>query len=474
MTTGRTTEPGTPDPAPRLPLPARVSLALGTGTILQGLNSAIVAVALIPIAVYFGDSSAIPWIVSGLYIASAVGSPAGGRLADLFGARRIYLVGLVVVLLASIAGPFVPSIEWLVVDRVVLGLGASMHFPAAMAIIRQQAAKRQQTATGAIGIIAVCGQTSAALGPTIGGLVVVIWGWQGIFWVNVPLVVLSAIWVMVQVPKDEVRERAGMLRGIKSIDPLGMVLFVATVVLLMLGLLSLENDPQWLLFAAFVPVAALFVLREMAAPSPFIDVRLMLGHRQFALTCARAVLTFISFYCIFYGLPQWLEASRGLDAAATGLLMLPVFGVGVLSTIVATRLGRRLSPRLLLVFGTSAMLLAGVLLALVVSTDSPIWLLVIVSVLLGVPNGFNNLGNQLILHNSVPGKSAGSASGIYRTSQYFGAVLSAVIVAHSVGVNQPHGGIRTLGLWISVLGGLMLVTNLIALYRGRGRTMVEL
>jgi MFS family permease len=474
MTTGRNTETGIPDPAPRLPLPARFSLALGTGTILQGLNSAIVAVALIPIAVYFGDSSAIPWIVSGLYIASAVGSPAAGRLADLFGARRIYLVGLVVVLLASVAGPFVPSVEWLVVDRVVLGLGASMHFPAAMAIIRQQAAKRQQTATGAIGIIAVCGQTSAAFGPTLGGLVVVVWGWQGIFWVNLPLVLLSAIWVLTQVPRDEVRERTGVLRGIKSIDPLGMGLFVVTVVLLMLGLLSLEGDPQWLLFAAFVPVAALFVLREMSTPSPFIDVRLMLTHRQFALTCARAVLTFISFYCIFYGLPQWLEASRGLDAAATGLLMLPVFAIGVLSTIVATRLGRRLSPRLLLVFGTTAMVVAGALLALVTSTDSPVWLLALISVLLGVPNGFNNLGNQLILHNSVPGANAGSASGIYRTSQYFGAVLSAVIVAHSVGVGQPYGGIRTLGLWILSLGALMLVTNLIALYRGRGRTMVEL
>ncbi|GAB2453992.1 MFS family permease [Conyzicola lurida] len=469
-----TRNPPAADTPARLPLPARFSLALGTGTILQGLNSAIVAVALIPIALHFGTSAAIPWIVSGLYIASAVGSPAAGRLSDLFGPRRIYLIGLAVVLLASVAGPFVPSVEWLVVDRIVLGLGASMHFPAAMAIIRQQAAKREQTATGAIGIIAICGQTSAALGPTIGGLVVVIWGWEGIFWVNVPLVIASAIWVLTQVPADEARKRSGVLAGIRSIDPLGMGLFVATVVLLMLGLLSLEGDPQWLLFAAFVPVAALFVLRELRTPSPFIDVRLMLTHRQFALTCARAILTFISFYCIFYGLPQWLEASRGLDAAATGLLMLPVFGVGVASTILATRLGRRLKPRLLLVFGTTAMVVAGALLALVTSTDSPIWLLVVISVLLGIPNGFNNLGNQLILHSSVPGANAGSASGIYRTSQYFGAVLSAVIVAHVVGVGEAEGGIRTLGVVIGGLGGLMLVTNLVALYRGRGKSMVEL
>ncbi|HEV7950224.1 MAG TPA: MFS transporter, partial [Glaciihabitans sp.] len=410
----------------------------------------------------------------GLYIASAVGSPAAGRLADMFGARRVYLVGLILVMIASVAGPFMPTVEWLVADRVVLGLGASIHFPAAMAIIRQQAEKRNETAVGALGIIAVCGQTSAALGPTLGGLVVVLWGWQGIFWINIPLVLLSFLWVALTVPADAPRIRTSILSTIRSIDPLGMLLFVAAIVLLMLGLLSLEGEPQWLLFLAFIPVASLFVLRELTTPGPFVDVRLMISHRQFAFTLGRAVLTFISFYSIFYGLPQWLEASRGLNAASAGLLMLPVFAVGVLSTIVATRLGRRMQPRMLLVFGTAAMVVAGGLLALLASTSSPIWLLALISVLLGIPNGFNNLGNQIILHNSVPGDSAGAASGIYRTAQYFGAVLSAVIVAHVIGVDHTLGGIRSLGYWIGGLGVLMLITNLIALYRGRGRMVIQL
>lgn len=451
-----------------------MSWALGSGTILQGLNSAIIAVALIPIAVHFGNSAAIPWLVSGLYIAAAVGSPTGGRLADLFGPKKVYLIGLVIVLAASVAGPFMPSVEWLVVDRVVLGLGTSLQFPAAMAIIRQQAARRNESALGALGIIAVCGQTTAALGPSLGGIIVVLWGWEGIFWINLPVVLNAFLLVLFTIPRDPARARIRPAAALRLMDPAGIVLFVASLVLLMLGLLSLESSPLWLLFAAFVPVAGLFFVRELKAVSPFVDVRLMIAHPQLALTCGRAAITFVSFYCIFYGLPQWLEASRGLDAAAAGLLMLPVFGVGVLSTVVATRLGKTLKPRVLLVLGTTAMVIAGALMAGTVSVSSPIWYLAVISALLGIPNGFNNLGNQVILHHTVPENSAGSASGVYRTSQYLGASLSAVIVAHSIGVDQAFGGIRTLGLWVAALGAGMLITNFIALWRHRGRPMVQL
>ncbi|MCP2168437.1 putative arabinose efflux permease, MFS family [Goodfellowiella coeruleoviolacea] len=445
-----------------------MSWALGSGTVLQGLNSAMIAVALVPIAVQFGDAASIPWVVSGLYVATAVGAPTGGRLADLFGPRRVYLVGLLVVLAAALAGPFVPNVAWLVVDRVVLGLGTALQFPSAMAIIRQQAARRGESAVGALGIIAVCGQTSAALGPFVGGVVVVLWDWPGIFWINLPMVLNAALWVWFSVPADEPGQRVGLRASLRSIDPLGALLFVASLVLLMLGLLSLQHRPNWTLFAVFVPVAVLFVVRELRAATPFVDVRLLAGHAGFAQTCGRTVLTFVSFYCVFYGLPQWLESERDLDAMGTGVLMVPVFAVGVLGTVIATRLGRRVPPRALLVIGTCAMTLAGALIVLFVDPHSPMWLLAAVSALLGVPNGFNNLGNQMILHHSVPEANAGSATGMYRTAQYLGAALSAVIVAHAVRPDEPVGGIHQLGAWVAGLGGVMLVSNLVALWRSRG------
>jgi MFS family permease len=453
-------------------LPARIPWSLGSGTILLGLNSAIVAVALVPMGRYFGGPEVIAWIVSALYIAAAVGSPTAGRLADLLGPRRVYLAGLAVILVASVAGPFVPSAEWMIVDRVLLGLGAAAQFPAAMTVIRQQASRRREDATSAIGVVALCGQTTAALGPSVGGVVVLLWGWQGIFWVNLPVVALSAALVLLFVPADPPRQRMKVSRALASLDPIGMLLLIGSLVTLMLGLLSLGGaEPQWWFFAAFVPLCGLFVWRELRAATPFVDVRLMVRYRQFGLTCLRAVATFVSFYLIFYGLPQWLESTRGLDPALTGLLMLPVFGVGVLSTLAATRLGARWHPRLLLVVGTSAMVLAGVLLAATAGPQTPIWWLAIICGLLGLPNGFNNLGNQLLLHRAVPAHTAGASTGIYRTAQYIGASLAAVVAAHVIGADSSLGGIREMGTVIATLGAVLLVLSLaaLAMHRSRGQ-----
>ncbi|HEY0247123.1 MAG TPA: MFS transporter [Gryllotalpicola sp.] len=453
-------------------LPLSMSWALGSGTILMGLNSAIIAVALIPIANYYHDRGGIPWLVSGLYIAAAVGSPLGGRFADLFGPRRVYLIGLAVIIAASAAGPFLPSVGWLILDRIVLGLGTSLQFPAAMAIIRQQAAARKASAVRALGIVAVCGQTTAALGPTIGGLVTLLWGWQGIFWVNVPFVVNSLVWVLLAVPKDPRGRRAGGARSmLAKIDPLGIALLIAALVLLMLGLLSLESHPQWPYLLGVIPIVAVLVLWERRSASPFIDVRLFAQYPGVAMTCLRGVATFVSFYCIFYGFPQWLEESRGLNPGQAGLLVFPTFGIGVVSTVLATRLGHRLAPRVLLLIGNAAMVAAGALIVLTIRTDAPIWLLIIAGAMMGIPNGFNNLGNQMILHDNVPGAVAGIASGLYRTSQYIGATLAAVICAFALRPESLNGGITIIGACVGGIGAALLLLNPLQ-FRSAGRKAV--
>ncbi len=463
-------EPGTADGTAAGPpgrLPAAMSWALGSGTILQGLNSAILAVALVAIGQHFADSGALAWVVSALYLSAAVSSPTGGRLADLFGPRRVYLVGLMITLAASVAGPFVPSAGWLVADRVLLGIGTAVQFPTAMVIIRQQSRRLGAHPASALGIVALCGQTTAALGPSIGGPLVLLGGWESIFWVNVPMVANSVFWVLRTVPADTNRPRVGWRQTLRTLDPLGLALFVATLTTFMLGLLSLEHAPQWLWFVACAAALGLLVLWSVRSPQPFLDVRLLQRSPQLWRTCVRAVLTFVSFYSVFYGLPQWLQAVRGLDAAQSGLLMFPVFGVGVLSTLVATRLGARLPARLLLILGAAAMVAAGALAITALDASAPIWLIVLLGVLMGLPNGFNNLGNQLILHSSVDEGHAGVASGLYRMSQYIGAALAAVVVATALAPGRGDGGIEVLGVWIASLGAVLLVLSAVALIRGR-------
>ena len=81
-------------PTPQTPVPLKLSLALGSGTVLQALNSSMIAVAIVPIATYFGSSSGTAWVISALYIATAVTAPAAGRVGSILGAKRVYLAGL--------------------------------------------------------------------------------------------------------------------------------------------------------------------------------------------------------------------------------------------------------------------------------------------------------------------------------------------------------------------------------------------
>lgn len=449
------------------PLPSSLGWALGSGTILQGLNSAVLAVALVSIGRDLGvdDTGALAWVVTALYLSAAVSSPTGGRLADLFGPRRLYLAGLGIALVASVAGPFVPSVGWLIADRVLLGLGTALQFPTAMAVIRRQARLRSARPASALGVIALCGQTTAALGPSIGGPIVALWGWQGIFWVNLPIIANSAFWVLRLVPADPPLPRSGARQVLRTLDPVGLLLFVGTLVPLMLGLLSLDGAPRWWWFVVFAAAVALLVGWSMRSPRPFLDVRLLARSPGVWRTCLRAVVTFVSFYAVFYGLPQWLELARGMSPAQAGLLMFPVFGVGVLSTLAATRLGARVRPRVLLVLGSAAMVASGLLSWLVVDARSPVWLIVLLGVLMGLPNGFNNLGNQLVLHESVAEEHAGVASGLYRTAQYIGAALASVVVAVALAPRPGDGGIGTLGAWITALGGVLLLGSLVVLIR---------
>ncbi|WP_216628969.1 MFS transporter [Serinibacter arcticus] len=467
--TGRPTTP--PGPAVRAPQLSRaVAWSLGSGTILQPLNSSVIAVALVPIAASFGSSSAIPWIVSGLYIATAVMSPTAGRLADVFGARRMYLIGLVVVTVAAVAGPFVPTAGWLVADRVLLGIGTAMHFPASMAIIRDLAARREQSPTNAIGVIALCGQTMAALGPTLGGLLVAVFGWHGVFLINVPVALVAIVLVLRTVPASVAPPReSGVRAALRLIDPVGAALLIGTLVTLMIGLLSLGDSPRWLLLGAALPLGSALVLWELRVAHPFVDVRAIARTPALAQVYGRTFLTFVAFYCVFYGLPQWLQTDGGYDTAATGLLVLPVFAAGVLGTLVATRLARRSRPRVLLVVGSAALAAGGTVLALTVREDGPVILVVLSALLLGIPTGFNNLGNQLDLHVHAAASGSGAAAGMYRTAQYVGACLSTVVVARAFDLPLEAGGIDALGVVVGGVGTLLLLTSVVALVRTRHR-----
>jgi MFS family permease len=423
----------------------RLVLPVVLGTLLNAVNSSMIAVALVDIQHEFHAGAEVVWLVSGLYLATAVAQPTMGRLADRFGARRVFCCGLVIVMAAAIGAPFAPDLGWLVAARVLLGIGTSAAYPSGISLIRQGIGGE---ATGALGAISAAGQVAVALGPPLGGVLVLLAGWRSIFWVNLPIAALSLLLVLLWVPRD----RAGRSTSV-GLDPLGILLFAAAMV----GLLVFLLEFVWIFLVVAVVLAILLLWWELRVSQPFIDVRMLWANRPLSRTYARVAITYVVFYTIFYGVPQWLEQGRLLSSAEAGLVVLPIAGMGIIATIVATR-----RPRLPLLVIGSAGLLVGSLALLLIGGSTPVVLLVLVSAVLGIPNGFNSLGNQTAMYAAAPAEQVGTASGLYRTSQYIGANLAAALVGSGLGDHATDSGLHLLAAVLSVISAGLLA---VALFR---------
>jgi len=439
-------------------------LAIALGTVLLPLNSSMIAVALVSIRTDFDAGAAVSWLVSGLYITTAVAAPAMGRLGDLIGARRVFLAGLVVTALASAATPFVPGLGWLIVIRVLLGIGTAAQYPVGLALIRAESDRTGASAASALGVLTISTQVSAAVGPSLGGLLVGAFGWQAVFLANVPLVVISGVLALWALPAGRALREAHLLR---QLDLPGMATFAVAMTALMALLLSITTGVRWWLLPVFLGTALALVGWELRASSPFLDLRTLASNTALTSTYLRVALTYTAFYMVFYGLPQWLEQGRGLSVSVTGLVMLPLATLGAITVLVAARLQRRGGPRPLLIIGSAAFLIGGALLAGMLHADTSIWLLFAVSALLGVPSGFNNLGNQTEMFQAADPASVGAASGLYRTSQYIGANLAAAVLELAFAGPPSDPGMHRIGLVVAAIAAVLLVA---AVLSGRRRS----
>jgi MFS family permease len=444
-------------------VPGRIVFAIVLGTLLNPLNSSMIAVALVTLHQDFRvDLGTSTWLISGFYLAGAVGQPLMGRLADLLGARRVFLTGLTVACLVAIAAPFAPSFGWLVAARVVQAFATSTAYPAGLGMIRSAAGGGRIPAQ-ALASMSVAASVSAALGPTIGGFVLSVGGWQAIFLVNVPITLLGIALGWKWLPAPPPSESAGA--GLAALDVPGVLLFAGTLTSLLAGLLSLGSTQGWILLGAVPILATLLAVRELRCASPFFDLRLLAANPVLIGVFLQFAATTFVFYTFFFGLPIWLEEVRGFDARTAGLLILPVTGLGVLVTPFAAALVGRRGTRSSLIIGSVFMVIGSALL-LTFGPATPVFILVAVGVVLGVPNGFNNMGLQAALYEAAPPERTSWAGGQFQTFRYVGAIFSSTLLGTVFKQRASTDGLHMMAMLLIVTSVALVVAS-IAMGRAR-------
>lgn len=425
---------------------------------LNPINSTMIAVALVPIATALEITAARAiWLVASLYLAAAISQPVMGTLADLFGPKRIYLAGLAVTGIAGFVPLVLPTFDGAMVARVLIGMGTSTAYPAAMTLIRDRSATlARETPPALLTALSAASLVTTAIGPVLGGILVLVFGWQAIFAVNLPLCAITFVLAAGWLPADADRpNRTNRLRLTKAVDFLGIGIFATAIASLLVLLLNL-SPRLWWLGAVFVLSIGALVVWEWRRRDPFIDVRLLVSNAALSRTYLRLLLTFTMVYVFVNAASQWLQDPFGLSPLYAGLIQVPIALVAASASLAFARTTRLRLPLLITAIGPIG---TGLVFAFI-DTGSPLWLVLTGTLLIGIPQGLGSLANQAALYRQAPAQQIGKAAGLSRTSIYLGAIISSSIIGIAFGNAPSDQGMNTVG-WTII--GLAICTFLLTI-----------
>ena len=437
----------------------RFTTPLFMGSALNPVNSSLIATALVPIAAAMHVSvGRIAVLVSALYLASSIAQPTAGKLSEEFGPRRVFLGGILIVLIGGVVGGVSQDLTTLIVARVLIGVGTSAGYPSAMLLIRRRAeqAGLDKPPGGVLGGLQIAGAATAALGLPLGGVLVGAWGWRTTFFVNVPVAVITLVMAASGIPRDPPVTGSRKARDVAArIDVAGIAGFGGAMTTLLIFLLSLPH-PDWVALGLSVVLTAALVGWELRAGHPFIDVRLLASNLALTRTYLRWALMALCVYTVLYGITQWIEAGRGISASEAGLLLLPMTAV---SALIMGPISRRNLIRGPLLAGAAASL-AGAAGVLFLTTSTPVVWIVIVTLAFGIALGAAASGSQTALYTQVAAGQLGTASGLFRTFGYVGSIASGAIISIVFRSSASDHGLHVIALIMIAASAVTLLVTL--------------
>ncbi|WP_433323476.1 MFS transporter [Spirillospora sp. CA-294931] len=455
--------------------PGAVLAAAAVAQFMVALDMAVVNVALPAIRDALGfEPVDLGWVVQAYALAFGGFLLLGGRAADLFGRRRLFVIGLAAFGVASAAGGFAQAPWQLVAARAAQGVAAAAVAPAGLALLTTTFAEGRARVR-ALGVWSAVNAAGGALGVLAGGLLSQYAGWRWVMLVNVPIVLVALALVAAGVPADGPRGRGRP-------DVLGAVLATLGVGLLVLGVIRTDRyawtSPVTLatLGAAALLLIA-FVAVEARASAPLVRLglfrnRWVTGANVFVFLAAAGQ------FSAFYFVSLYMQEVLRMGAAATGAAFLP-FSLGVVAgTIVATRLGDSRTPRTSMIIG-ALLASAGTAWFGLMSADGSFLTDVLgPSILASVGVGMCLAPVAAAATTGVASHEAGMASGVLNSARQIGGSIGmaalATLAAHRTGsASGPEALNQGYGLSLLVAGALFVAAAVVAItvLPTKGKTM---
>lgn len=395
-------------------------------------------------------TSGLQWVIDAYTLVVASLLMLSGSLADRFGRRRVFQLGMFLFTLASLLCSVAPNLPSLVAFRMLQGIGASMLNPVAMSIVVNVITEPAARAR-AIGVWGALLGVSMALGPLVGGGLLELSGWRAIFWLNLPIG-LSAILLTQRFVPESKADRA------RRIDPVGQLLVITGLVSFTYAVIE-GRHVGWSspiivgLFALSLASAVGLLVYEPRQAEPLIDFRFFRSV-PFASATVLAVVNFASFSGFLFLNALYLQEVRGIPPFWTGVYTMPLAVMQIVFAPIAGRLVGKVGPRPPLVASGIAIAI-GALMLTRLDAQTPLPWLLAAYVIFGIGVGLVNppITNSAV--SGMPRARAGLASAIVSTSRQTGASFGVAIAGAIVsGADHQHvsSAIAAHAFWWIVVG----------------------
>jgi EmrB/QacA subfamily drug resistance transporter len=413
-------------------------VASSLAVIFVTLMSSSLNVALPAISKEFGaDAVLLSWIVTSFVLASAVFSLPSGRIADIVGLKKIFLLGIFLYTLTSAVAIFSTSTIMLIVCRSIQGVAGAMIAVNSFAIVTAvfPAAERGR----ALGINIACVYAGSSIGPFVGGILTESLGWRSIFAINIPAGIIIILLLMTRL-KGEWSEAKG-----EKFDYPGSIIYGLGLIVLMYGFSLLPDILGGVLIFAGVAAFIGFLQWESRTASPVLNVQIFRNNRPFIFSNLAALVSYSVIFAIAFLLSLYLQDIKGLSADLAGLVLAAQPVAQTILSPIGGRLSDRIEPRIVASAGM-VLLFVGLFFFSFLNQDTSLMAIIGLLILIGIGFGLFSSPNANAIMSSVVPKFFGVASAVMSTVRSVGQMFSmgititaiAIIVGRVAIVPQNH------------------------------------
>jgi EmrB/QacA subfamily drug resistance transporter len=308
------------------------------------------------------DVNTVQWVINAYALVFGVLIVTGGRLADLFGRRRIFFTGCAIFVAFSLLGALAQSAIWLIACRALMGIGGAMMWPAVLGMTYAALPESKAGIAGGL-IIGAAGFGNAA-GPLIGGAITDSFGWQWVLVLNLPVaaVACAATWYAIHQP--------GVEEGDRRLDYAGIVSLTVGLVALLFALDQVTDwgidDPRVVgLFVGFVALIVMFAAIERRGRPGALIPRDVIGNRDFRFVCLAVLLMSPTFFAALLYLPQFMQKILDYSPLEAGAGLLPMMGTFAAVSFAAGPLYQRLGPKTVVCAGAACLAVGPFLISMI-------------------------------------------------------------------------------------------------------------